>query len=111
MTQDATPAQGTTYASAGVDVEAMQRYNAAYRRHRMVPGKPYALLMPAASVDRFRATAELIPAPLWNDWREERAARAPVTLDCALLSAVVLRDIRTRTCVCTLVPDLLLFVV
>ena len=31
--------------------------------------------MPAASVDRFQAAAQAIPVALWNDWREQRAAR------------------------------------
>ncbi len=32
-------------------------------------------LMPAASVERFQAAAQAIPVALWNDWREQRAAR------------------------------------
>lgn len=60
---------------AGLDPVAMKRLNAAYRRNRMVPGMPYELFMPAASVDRFQASAQTIPVELWNDWREQRAAR------------------------------------
>lgn len=60
---------------AGVDPADMKRLNAAYRRNRMVAGVPYELLMPVASVERFQQSAQAIPVPLWNDWREQRAAR------------------------------------
>jgi membrane-bound lytic murein transglycosylase D len=60
---------------AGVDPADMKRFNAAYRRHRMVSGMPYVLRMPADSVDRFQAAAQSIPVALWNDWREQRATR------------------------------------
>jgi membrane-bound lytic murein transglycosylase D len=60
---------------AGVEIDDMKRLNAAYRRNRMVSGMPYELLMPAASVDRFQAAAQAIPVALWNDWREQKAAR------------------------------------
>ena len=60
---------------AGVETADMKRLNAAYRRNRMVSGMPYELFMPAASVDRFQAAAQAIPVALWNDWREQRAAR------------------------------------
>jgi membrane-bound lytic murein transglycosylase D len=60
---------------AGVDPAAMRRFNAAYRRHRMVSGVPHELLMPASRVDRFESAARDIPIAFWSDWREERAAR------------------------------------
>jgi membrane-bound lytic murein transglycosylase D len=60
---------------AGLEPSAMKRYNAAYRRNRMVSDMPYQLLMPTTSVDRFQAAAEAIPVALWNDWREQKAAR------------------------------------
>jgi membrane-bound lytic murein transglycosylase D len=53
----------------------MQRFNAAYRRHRMVSGVPHELLMPASRVDRFESAARTIPIAFWSDWREQRAAR------------------------------------
>jgi membrane-bound lytic murein transglycosylase D len=60
---------------AGVETAELKRYNAAYRRNRMVPGMPYQLLMPASSVERFQAAAQAIPVAFWNDWREQKAAR------------------------------------
>jgi membrane-bound lytic murein transglycosylase D len=60
---------------AGVEPAEMKRLNAVYRRNRMVAGMPYALLMPTGSVERFQAAAQAIPVALWNDWREQRAAR------------------------------------
>jgi membrane-bound lytic murein transglycosylase D len=60
---------------AGVDPASMQRFNAAYRRHRMVSGVPHELLMPASRVERFESAAQTIPVAFWSDWREQRAAR------------------------------------
>jgi membrane-bound lytic murein transglycosylase D len=60
---------------AGIDPADMKRLNAAYRHHRMVAGPPYELLMPADRVERFQSAAQAIPVALWNDWREQRAAR------------------------------------
>jgi membrane-bound lytic murein transglycosylase D len=60
---------------AGVEIAELKRYNAAYRRNRMVSGMPYQLLMPSSSVERFQAAAQAIPVALWNDWREQKAAR------------------------------------
>ena len=60
---------------AGLDPVEMKRLNAAYRRYRMVSGVPYALVMPSANVERFRNAAQSIPVALWNDWREQKAAR------------------------------------
>lgn len=60
---------------AGIETAALKRYNAAYRRNRMVSGMPYQLLMPASSVERFQLAAQAIPVALWNDWREQKAAR------------------------------------
>ena len=60
---------------AGLEPSDLKRYNAAYRRNRMVSGMPYQLLMPASSVERFQVAAQAIPVALWNDWREQKAAR------------------------------------
>lgn len=60
---------------AGVETSELKRYNAAYRHNRMTSGMPYQLLMPASSVDRFQAAAQAVPVALWNDWREQKAAR------------------------------------
>ena len=60
---------------AGLEPAELKRYNAAYRRNRMVSGMPFQLLMPASSVERFQAAAQEIPVALWNDWREQKAAR------------------------------------
>jgi peptidoglycan lytic transglycosylase D len=60
---------------AGLEPADMKRLNAAYRRNRMVSGMPYQLLMPATSVERFQLAAQSIPVALWNDWREQKAAR------------------------------------
>ena len=60
---------------AGIEPADMKRLNAAYRRNRMVAGAPHALLMPADHVERFRSATTTIPVALWNDWREQRAAR------------------------------------
>jgi membrane-bound lytic murein transglycosylase D len=60
---------------AGLEPSELKRYNAAYRRHRMVSGMPYQLMMPSSSVERFQAAAQAIPVALWNDWREQKAAR------------------------------------
>jgi membrane-bound lytic murein transglycosylase D len=53
----------------------MKRFNAGFRRNRMVAGVPYALTMPADHVERFEIAAQTIPVALWNDWREQRASR------------------------------------
>ena len=60
---------------AGLEPAEMKRYNAAYRRNRMVSGMPYQLLMPSSSVEKFQLAAQAIPVALWNDWREQKAAR------------------------------------
>lgn len=60
---------------AGLEPSEMKRYNAAYRRNRMVSAMPYQLLMPASSIDKFQTAAQAIPVALWNDWREQKAAR------------------------------------
>jgi membrane-bound lytic murein transglycosylase D len=60
---------------AGLDAADMKRLNAAYRRNRMIATLPYALTMPADRVDRFQVAAQTVPVALWNDWREQRAAR------------------------------------
>jgi membrane-bound lytic murein transglycosylase D len=60
---------------AGLEPSLLKRYNAAYRRNRMVSGMPYQLLLPASSVEKFQAAAQAIPVALWNDWREQKAAR------------------------------------
>ncbi|HJT97991.1 MAG TPA: LysM peptidoglycan-binding domain-containing protein, partial [Rhodanobacteraceae bacterium] len=60
---------------AGMDPADLKRFNAGYRRNRMAASAPHRLVMPADRVERFRAAAQGIPVALWNDWREERAAR------------------------------------
>jgi membrane-bound lytic murein transglycosylase D len=60
---------------AGVPVDDLRRWNAGYRRNRMPDGGPHRLLLPEERVERFQAAADAIPPTLWNDWREERAAR------------------------------------
>jgi membrane-bound lytic murein transglycosylase D len=60
---------------AGLEPSEMRRYNAAYRRNRMVSRMPYQLLMPASSVEKFQLAAQAIPIAFWNDWREQKAAR------------------------------------
>lgn len=60
---------------AGVPVEQAKRLNAGYRRHRMPNEGPHRLLLPESSLARFRTAADAVPRALWNDWREERAAR------------------------------------
>ncbi|HVT32838.1 MAG TPA: transglycosylase SLT domain-containing protein [Rhodanobacteraceae bacterium] len=60
---------------AGLDPATMQRFNAAYRRHRMASGVPHELLMPASRIERFQDAARDIPVAFWGDWREQRAAR------------------------------------
>jgi len=60
---------------AGIDAEEMKRLNAAYRRNRMPANVPHQLLMPADRVLGFETAAQSIPVALWNDWREQRAAR------------------------------------
>ncbi len=60
---------------AGVDHDAMQRWNAAYRSNRMGTDVPHRLLMPEAAIGHFREQSKRIPALLWNDWRERRAVR------------------------------------
>jgi membrane-bound lytic murein transglycosylase D len=60
---------------AGMEPAELKRYNAAYRRNRMVSGMPYQLLIPAGSVAKFQLAAQAIPVALWNDWREQKAAR------------------------------------
>ena len=60
---------------AGMDPADMKRINAGYRRNRMATGKPYRLMLPSDRAERFRSAAQTIPPELWNDWREQRAAR------------------------------------
>jgi len=60
---------------AGMDPADLKRLNAGYRRNRMATGVDYRLLMPADRVERFHSVAQTIPVDLWNDWREQRAAR------------------------------------
>jgi membrane-bound lytic murein transglycosylase D len=60
---------------AGVPVDDLRRWNAAYRRNRMPDGGPHRLLLPEERIGRFQAAADAIPPTLWNDWREERAQR------------------------------------
>ena len=60
---------------SGVPVDDLKRWNAGYRRNRMADGVPHRLLLPETRVERFLAASQAMPQPLWNDWREERAAR------------------------------------
>ena len=60
---------------AGIDAAEMKRLNAAYRRNHMPANVPHQLLMPADRVPGFETAAQAIPVALWNDWREQRAAR------------------------------------
>lgn len=58
-----------------LDVDDVQRFNAAYRHNRMSTTATHRLLLPATRVPHFRAVADTVPTALWNDWREQRAAR------------------------------------
>ncbi|HEY6941679.1 transglycosylase SLT domain-containing protein [Dokdonella sp.] len=60
---------------AGVPLDDLKRWNAAYRRNRMPDDAPHRLLLPETRVERFLVASQAMPQPLWNDWREERAAR------------------------------------
>ena len=60
---------------AGVPVDDLRRWNAAYRRNRMPDSGPHRLLLPEERVERFQTAADAIPPMLWNDWREEPARR------------------------------------
>ena len=60
---------------AGVPLDDLRRWNAAYRRNRMPDGVPHRLLLPEERLERFQAAADAMSPLLWNDWREERAAR------------------------------------
>lgn len=60
---------------AGVPIDDFKRWNAAYRRNRMADGVPHRLLLPETRVERFLVASQALPQTLWNDWREERAAR------------------------------------
>jgi len=60
---------------AGIDVSEMKRFNAGYRRNRMPARAPHRLMIPADRVAGFEVAAQAIPVDLWNDWREQRAAR------------------------------------
>jgi membrane-bound lytic murein transglycosylase D len=60
---------------ADVPIDDLRRWNAGYRRNRMADGVPHRLLLPETRADPFRRAADTIPVALWNDWREERAAR------------------------------------
>ncbi len=60
---------------AGVAVDDLRHWNAAYRRNRMGADVPHQLLLPKPRVERFRAAAHSIPPALWNDWHEVRAER------------------------------------
>lgn len=61
---------------AGLDVDDVKRWNAGYRRNRMEDGRPPQLLLPAPDIERFQAALATVPVDLWNDWREQRAARS-----------------------------------
>ena len=61
---------------AGLDVDDVKRWNADYRRNRMEDGRPPQLLLPAPDIERFQAALATVPVDLWNDWREQRAARS-----------------------------------
>ncbi|MET0226552.1 MAG: transglycosylase SLT domain-containing protein [Dokdonella sp.] len=58
---------------AGLDVDAVKRWNAGYRRNRM-SAAAHTLMLPAPRVPRFHSAAAAIPVSLWSDWREQRAA-------------------------------------
>jgi membrane-bound lytic murein transglycosylase D len=60
---------------AGLGIDDVRHWNAGYRRNRMAADAPHRLLLPAASIARFREASDAVPLVLWNDWREERAAR------------------------------------
>jgi membrane-bound lytic murein transglycosylase D len=59
---------------SALPVGDVKRWNAGYRHNRMPADAPHHLLLPAASVARFRSAADAVPLALWSDWREERAA-------------------------------------
>ncbi len=58
-----------------LDVDDVRRFNAGYRHNRMSTAASHRLLLPATHVPHFRAVADTVPPALWNDWREQRAAR------------------------------------
>jgi membrane-bound lytic murein transglycosylase D len=60
---------------AGVAADDIRRWNAGYRHNRMGADVPHQLLLPAINAERFQSAASAVPAALWSDWREERAAR------------------------------------
>lgn len=60
---------------AGLDIDDVKRWNAGYRRNRMLANATHRLLLPATHVDQFHAAAGSVPVALWGDWREQRAAR------------------------------------
>jgi membrane-bound lytic murein transglycosylase D len=59
---------------AALPAADVKRWNAGYRRNRMPTDAPHRLLLPAVSVARFHAAADVVPTQLWSDWREERVA-------------------------------------
>lgn len=61
---------------AGVDSDALKRWNAGYRRNRMTADAKHRLLLPATRVDRFQTAAVEVPLAYWGDWREQPAARS-----------------------------------
>lgn len=60
---------------AGLNADQVRRWNAGYRRNRMVASASYRVLLPANRVERLHAASSAIPLQWWSDWREERAAR------------------------------------
>lgn len=60
---------------AGVPVDDLRRWNAAYRHNRMPDDVPHRLLLPQARIGGFLAAAQAIAPDAWNDWHEERATR------------------------------------
>jgi membrane-bound lytic murein transglycosylase D len=59
---------------AALPVGEVKRWNAGYRRNHMPADAPHRLLLPAVNIARFHAAADVVPAQLWSDWREERTA-------------------------------------
>ncbi len=80
---------------AGVDIDRMNRFNAAYRTQRMPDDGPWRLHLPARATAKFRLAAAELPQDRWRDWHEQRIEQRCTLADVASENAIPLASLRT----------------
>ena len=73
---------------AGLPIDDVARWNAAYRRHAMPAAVPHRLLLPDTRIAGFTASAQALPPTLWPDWQERRADRTSTLANWAAQAGV-----------------------